>query len=92
MTSGAKEVWETIGLVALAILGVLGVIVLFLVVTVGFSALFGFMFWLIWSYAAVPVFNAPEMTFLQAWGIWFLVVMVLRLVGKARSRTVVVKQ
>jgi hypothetical protein len=60
-------------------------IVLFVIgLLVGLSALFAWIFWLLWQGIVVGVFGAPALSFLQAWGVWILI----GLVGGAFSRIV----
>lgn len=61
--------------------GILGFIALVLLWVIGSSALVGLVFMLLWNWLA-PVFwhPAPSLSFLQAWGLWFLLGMIVSVV------------
>lgn len=49
------------------------------------SALVGALLYVAWNYAAVPVFGAPNITFLQMWALWFIVATVLGALRRRRA-------
>lgn len=52
------------------------IVLLGLGLVVGFSALFGLFFMWLWNAFVVGTFDAPELSFGAAWGIWILISMV----------------
>lgn len=54
------------------LVGGIGVVLLM----VSISAAFGCMFWLLWGGVVVPVFKAPELSFMQSWGLSCLLALV----------------
>ena len=75
-----NAVSEAAGIVLL----VIGIVIGFLVLIAGISALIAGIIMLLWNGLAVPIFDAPALTFLQTWGLWFL----LSLVGGAFRRVI----
>ncbi len=59
------------------VIAVLGLIVVFLGIVLGISALMAVPFWLIWNYVSTFL-KIPHLTFFQAWGLSYLISMVLR--------------
>ena len=57
----------------ITVLLVVGAIIGALVLLVGLSAGVGAMLMLLWNWLAVPIFGAPVLSFLQAWGLWILI-------------------
>ena len=69
----------------LEIVAALLFIAFILVIIIGFSAAFGAIFWLVWNATVVVAFGWPALTFWQAWGIWFLLGLVLGMIRRSRS-------
>jgi len=63
-----KDLIGAIGLSALVVLG----IVLLVALGIGIAAGFNFLLWFIYMNTLVTLFGAPALTFLQFWGISFL--------------------
>lgn len=62
----------------LTIIASLGAVLVLLLVVAAFSAIGGLLFWLAWNYVVAAAFGGPELTFYQAWALWFLIGMVGR--------------
>ena len=61
------------------------VLVLIAAMYAGITALSAAILWWLWSGIVVPVFGAPAVTFLQAWGLWILVSIVGGLFWRSKS-------
>lgn len=61
------------------------VVVSLIALTAGLSAIGGFIFYLLWNWLMVGVFNLPVLTFFQAWGFWFLLWLIGNLFKSASS-------
>jgi Na+-transporting NADH:ubiquinone oxidoreductase subunit NqrD len=72
MYGSSSDGW-TAGLGCGALLVVLALILSFVV---SVSALFGWVFMLLWNFAVAPTFQLPELSFWVAWAIWFLIGMI----------------
>lgn len=59
------------------------VVVLFLLLVAGFSAITAYLFMLLWNFAIVDVFHASPLDFWHSWAIWIIIVFIG---GAFRSR------
>lgn len=67
----------------LSIVSITGLLICAVIIAaVLLSALCGWIFWLLWSWLLVGIFGAPALTFLQAWGLWFLISMIAGLLWR----------
>lgn len=67
---------------------ILAMLVLIIALAAGISALFGWIFMLVWNFAIVDAFHAPVLDFWHAWAIWFII----SLIGGAFRSTVTNKK
>lgn len=67
--------FETISLTGAGCLGIFLVIVIFLVLWAGISALIGALFMVLWNFVAASL-GAPTLDFWHAWALWALIALV----------------
>jgi hypothetical protein len=73
------EILLSAGLMVFAFIAVLAIFA-------GASAFFGAIFMLLWNYVMVSAFGLPELSFWQAWALWFLLTLIFRR-QRARNRS-----
>lgn len=74
-----------IGAILLVMGAVMGGIAFFIGIIALFSLIPGTIFFFLWNWIVVPVFAAPALTFLQAWGLWLLIGLLTGSIRKSKE-------